>query len=133
MPQLDLMTYFPQFLWFAIGFCLFYLIFLFKVIPTIGFNLKFRKKKLGLINNSLHDKESNFGKIFVDYYFILSEILQLSRNYTTNLNTNSILNYSILMNISNDVFHKSHRYFVKKLVSVYLQIEIKIDKNKLLP
>lgn len=130
MPQLDLMIYFPQFLWFSIGFSLFYIVFLFKIIPIIGFNLKFRKKKLNLINNSINNNNSDFVAVFIDYYFVLNKFLLLSRTYITNLSIALMADSSILLKtISTDMLNKSHKFLLNKLISFYLQTEIKINNK----
>jgi len=52
MPQLDLLTFFPQFFWTSVIFLVFYILIVQKILPKIAFILKTR----ALINNY-----TNFG------------------------------------------------------------------------
>lgn len=131
MPQLDLMIYFPQFIWFSLGFSAFYMIFLYKIIPAISFSIKFRKKKLDFIRIHLNQKNLNFLEIFDHYFNVLSKTLQLSCFY---LNKNS-LNISsciglIFKNIDILLFKVSHKLLLDKLMKIYLQMEIRLNKLK---
>ena len=47
MPQLDLLTFFPQFFWTSVIFLVFYILIVQKILPKIAFILKTR----ALINN----------------------------------------------------------------------------------
>lgn len=131
MPQLDLMIYFPQFFWFSLGFSVFYIIFLYKIIPTIGYSIKFRKKKLNQMNNYASIKDSNFIEIFSSYFNVLNKILHISYVYLNkiNLDVNVCVN-STFKEINYIVFEYCHKISLEKLMKIFLQIDIKLKRLK---
>lgn len=121
MPQLDLIVYYPQFFWFSLGFSLFYLIVLYRIIPVIAFSLKFRKKKLLLINNLSNFKGLSSIKEFFLYYDIVSKILKNSRLYLIKVNSQIIshINFNF-KNINLFLLKQSNNILIQKLVFLYL-------------
>jgi hypothetical protein len=126
MPQLDLMIYFPQFFWFSIGFSIFYLIFLYKIIPLIAFSIKFRKKKFEIISNFVDHNQTNFTDSFHFYYDTINKILQLSRLYLnqTNLDVNSVV-FLIFRELNKSSFKENHQYLTNLIIYFYLQKSIR--------
>ena len=126
MPQLDLMIYFPQFFWFSIGFSIFYLIFLYKIIPVIAFSIKFRKKKFEIISNFVDHNQTNFTDSFHFYYDTINKILQLSRLYLnqTNLDVNSVV-FLIFRELNKSSFKENHQYLTNLIIYFYLQKSIR--------
>ncbi len=121
MPQLDLIVYYPQFLWFSLGFSVFYLIVLYKIIPTIAFSLKFRKKKSLYINNFTDLKKNYNLKEFLVYYDFINNILQISRLYIIKINSQVIFQIGIsLKKIDLFFFKNNNNILIKKLMYFYL-------------
>lgn len=121
MPQLDLIVYYPQFFWFSLGFSLFYLIVLYKIIPVIAFSLKFRKKKLLLINNFSNIKGLSNIKEFVLYYDIVNKILKNSRLYLIKVNSQITSHINLnFKNINLFLLKQSNHKLIQKLTFLYL-------------
>ncbi len=131
MPQLDLIVYYPQFLWFSIGFSLFYLIIVYKIIPIIAFSLKFRKKKISYINNFINNKKSYSFKDFFSYFMVINKILQISRLYLSKVNSNIVMFLSSNYTSMNILFFKiNNKNLLMKLIFIYLSfIKIKTLLN----
>lgn len=128
MPQLDLVVYYPQFLWFSLGFSLFYLIVIYKIIPVVAFSLKYRKKKIFYIHSFIDNKKLHSFESFYLYFTIIGKVLQISRLYLIKLNLNVVkfisLNY---MSVNTLFFKFCNKNLLKKLMSLYLSfIKIKV-------
>lgn len=86
MPQLDLISFFPQVFWCFVFFFLFFLYFSFFAIPKIATILKFRKKKLVVLANEINKKKDGSSALLMEYDNILknsfSEITQILKNLT---------------------------------------------------
>lgn len=83
MPQLDLMTFFTQFFWFSLGFSTFYISLLHYVMPTIALNLKFRKKRLGILASDINKKKEGALSLLTTYDNLLLKTLNFSRSHVT--------------------------------------------------
>lgn len=67
MPQLDLVTLFPQFFWCFICFFFFFFFASYSIIPRIATTLKFRKKKLTLLANEINKKKDSSSQLLSAY------------------------------------------------------------------
>jgi hypothetical protein len=84
MPQLDLISFFPQVFWCFICFFGFFFYFNFMVIPKIATILKFRKKKLIVLANEINEKKDGSSFLLIEYDNVLKnsfcETTQLLKN-----------------------------------------------------
>jgi hypothetical protein len=83
MPQLDIMTFMPQFVWLTLIFLTFYNLILQVFLPKISTNLKIRKHKVKQNDSqilSLKDEESN---ILSSYDSLVKEGITESRRVFT--------------------------------------------------
>ena len=76
MPQLDLITFFPQFIWCFIFYFSFYFYFLFKIIPKLATVLKFRKHKLLSLANNINKTKDGSTNLLVEYDKIIKTSCQ---------------------------------------------------------
>jgi hypothetical protein len=67
MPQLDLVTFFPQFFWCFVCFFFLFFFFSYSIIPKIAITLKFRKKKLTLLANEINKKKDSSSRLLKEY------------------------------------------------------------------
>jgi hypothetical protein len=81
MPQLDLITFFPQFFWCFLCFICFFLYVSFYIIPNMTSILKFRKFKLISLAQEINKKKDVSTNLLVEHNKIVSislkEIKQL--------------------------------------------------------
>lgn len=87
MPQLDLISFFPQIFWCIILFFVFFFYFSCQIIPQIARILKFRKKKIIMLANHINEKKDNS-------YFLLNQydtVLKNSFNQTFGLLKNLLI------------------------------------------
>ena len=89
MPQLDLITFFPQFFWCFFGFFGFFLSFSYFIIPSIATILKFRRDKLVLLANGINSKKDGSARLLVGYDNIIYNAFQEITNFLTLLNSGS--------------------------------------------
>nr|YP_010835002.1 ATP synthase F0 subunit 8 [Cryptomonas gyropyrenoidosa]WFQ82677.1 ATP synthase F0 subunit 8 [Cryptomonas gyropyrenoidosa] len=117
MPQLDLMTFFTQFIWFSLSFSIFYIFMLYSVVPRIAFNLKFRKKKLEYLSIDINKKKENVLTLLTTYDNLLLKSLNLSRTYINKALNNG--NFWIKATTSEvykiDVFISANNNFLKTI------------------
>jgi hypothetical protein len=85
MPQLDLLTFFPQFFWCFICFFGFFLYFSYYIIPQIATILKFRKKKLIALANEINQKKDGSSNLLTEYDKIVHESFQETKDLLENL------------------------------------------------
>lgn len=114
MPQLDLMTYSTQFFWFSLGFSFFYICLLHFVMPSIAFNLKFRKRKLDMLAGNINKKRDSVPGVLDSYDSILIKTLLVSRNYVskiTNYGTSWVSLNTTKANLNN--FTKANKAYMK--------------------
>lgn len=87
MPQLDLISFFPQVFWCFVLFFVFFFCFSFFMIPKIATVLKFRKKKLVLLANEINSKKDGSSFLLMEYDNLLKnaflEITQTLKNVLT--------------------------------------------------
>ena len=67
MPQLDLLTFFPQFFWSFIFFISFFFYFSYCIIPSIATPLKLRKQKLIKLADEINKKKDDSSHLLVEY------------------------------------------------------------------
>lgn len=67
MPQLDLVSFFPQIFWSFIMFFLFFLKMSFSVIPKVATVLKYRKKKLVILAQEINAKKDGSSRLLFEY------------------------------------------------------------------
>lgn len=80
MPQLDLMSFFPQIFWCFGCFFGFYFYFSFLIIPKIATILKFRKKKLLSLAHGINTKKDSSSYLLVEYDNMLRQSFQEIKN-----------------------------------------------------
>jgi len=85
MPQLDLLTFFPQFFWCFVCFFGFFLYFSFYIIPQIATILKFRKKKLIALANEINQKKDGSSNLLTEYDKIVHESFHEIKSLLDNL------------------------------------------------
>lgn len=87
MPQLDLVSFFPQIFWCFVLFFSFFSYFSFLIIPKIATILKFRKKKLIILANEINSKKDGSSSLLIEYDTVLKnslhEITILFKNVLT--------------------------------------------------
>lgn len=99
MPQLDLITFFPQFIWSFLLYFSFYFYFLFKIIPKLATVLKFRKHKLLLLANNINKTKDGSTNLLVEYdkiiktscqelVYLFQELLQKGNTWVVSSNSN---------------------------------------------
>lgn len=76
MPQLDLISFFPQIFWCFVLFFLFFFYFSFIIIPQIATILKFRKKKLIILANEINNKKDGSSFLLIEYDTVLKNSFQ---------------------------------------------------------
>ena len=81
MPQLDLISFFPQIFWCFVLFFSFFFYFSFCIIPQIATILKFRKKKLIILANEINNKKDGSSFLLTEY----DTVLKNSFNESTTL------------------------------------------------
>lgn len=67
MPQLDLLTFFPQFFWSFIFFISFFFYFSYCIIPSIATPLKLRKQKLITLADEINKKKDDSSHLLIEY------------------------------------------------------------------
>lgn len=67
MPQLDLVSFFPQLFWSFILFFLFFINMSFSLIPKLAVILKFRKKKLIVLATEINSKKDGSSRLLFEY------------------------------------------------------------------
>ncbi|YP_001874765.1 ATP synthase F0 subunit 8 (mitochondrion) [Hemiselmis andersenii] len=87
MPQLDLITFFPQFFWCFICFFGFFLYFSYYIIPQIATILKFRQKKLIALANEINQKKDGSSHLLIEYDKIVHESFQEIKDHLDTLVT----------------------------------------------
>jgi hypothetical protein len=103
MPQFDQFSFFNQVSWFFIFFLNFYFFITYFFLPKIGYNIKFRKKKLIFDNNKKN--QINFEKNNIIFFI-----------------NNSYKNFCL-----------NFEFFIIKKLSIYKQNQIfKIKENPLI-
>jgi len=85
MPQLDLLTFFPQFFWCFVCFFGFFLYFSYYIIPQIATILKFRKKKLIALANEINQKKDGSSNLLTEYDKIVHESFHEIKSLLDNL------------------------------------------------
>lgn len=78
MPQLDLVTFFPQVFWSLFLFCMFFLYLSYAVIPKIATSLKFRKRKLAHLANAINKKKDGSSQLLVEYDQSLKKAFEIT-------------------------------------------------------
>jgi hypothetical protein len=76
MPQLDLITFFPQFFWCFFFFIFFFLYVSFYIIPNITSILKFRKIKLISLAYEINKMKNVSNNILLEHTEIISSLLK---------------------------------------------------------
>jgi hypothetical protein len=76
MPQLDLITFFPQFFWCFLCFICFFLYISFYVIPNMVSILKFRQFKLIFLVQEINKKKNVSTNLLVEHNKIVSGSLK---------------------------------------------------------
>lgn len=112
MPQLDLFTYLSQYLWFCVGFFIFYFSLLYLSLPIISFNLKFRKKKMALLVSALNNNTNSSSMIYDSFF---SKFCAVFLTYILNLN--KFLKSFLLIklnSINSTFFFEANTSFIKK-------------------
>lgn len=72
MPQLDLISFFPQIFWCFILFFAFFFYFSFLIIPKVATTLKFRKQKLVLLANKINEKKDGSSYLLSEHDGVLN-------------------------------------------------------------
>lgn len=67
MPQLDLLTFFPQFFWSFTFFISFFFFFSYCIIPTIATSIKLRKLKLTKLAYEINKKKDDSSHLLIEY------------------------------------------------------------------
>ena len=138
MPQLDLMTFFTQFFWFSIGFSFFYIFLLHYVMPVIALNLKFRRKRLDILENDINKKKEGALSLLTTYDNVLLKTLSFSRVYVTKTaNYGNSWIQKTVSEINSSHFLQSNTFYIKSIVArnlnfVVLESSLKVstvDKN----
>lgn len=88
MPQLDLVSFFPQIFWAFILFFLFFLYMSFNVIPKVATVLKYRKKKLVILAKEINAKKDGSSRLLFEYdqslkrsFIEINQLLQKLRGF----------------------------------------------------
>ena len=81
MPQLDLISFFPQIFWSFILFFSFFFYLSFAIIPKVATILKFRQKSLIILANKINNKKDSSSFLLIEYDTVLKNVL----NEITNL------------------------------------------------
>jgi hypothetical protein len=89
MPQLDLMTFSTQFFWFSLCFSTFYIIILHFVLSPLALILKYRKKKLNILANTINKKKQGASLLLNTYDYVLLKTFNFSKLYLL-----KIINYA---------------------------------------
>jgi len=77
MPQLDLLTFFPQFIWCFILFFAFYFYFSYSIIPQIAIILKFRKQKLLSMAHDINKTKDGSTDLLIEYDKVIKQSSRL--------------------------------------------------------
>lgn len=118
MPQLDLMTFSTQFFWFSLCFTLFYILILHYILIPLSVNIKYRKKKLNILVNTINKKKSEFSVLHNMYDKLIFNVLNFSKSYII-----KTINYSIswltlsLLKINIYNFVKPNNIYIKVIYS----------------
>lgn len=75
MPQLDQITFFPQFFWCVFFFIVFFFYFSFSIMPNITTILKFRKLKLISLANKINKKKDSSVNLSQKQNFIMGNTI----------------------------------------------------------
>ena len=103
MPQFDQFSFFNQIIWFFFFFLNFYFFISYYFLPTICYNLKFRKKKINFntqVQNQIHLEKQTIILFFNVIYQNLYSNFQLfinkkENNYLSN-QTNKIIKQPLI-------------------------------------
>ena len=142
MPQLDLLTFFPQFFWSFIFFISFFFYFSYCIIPSIATPLKLRKQKLIKLADEINKKKDDSSHLLVEYDNLASnsfdetkkklDKFMLNGNVWSNSKI-STLNRGNLSKITlrflKNCFEKESNEFIKSPISKASKIPKKMPKK----
>ena len=112
MPQFDQFSFLNQILWFYIFFFCFYFIITYFFIPSICYNIKFRKKKI-LFNNK-NKNQINFEKSTIFFFF---------NNFLKKLS----FNFHCLIKNKKNIYIENNNIFIKNNSLINTIFEQKIN------
>ena len=125
MPQFDQFSFFNQVLWFFFLFFTFYFLISYYFLPTICYNLKFRKKKINFnnkIRNQINFENQNlfffFNNLNKDFYLKYEHFIKKKQNIyfliqKQNLFTNLLIN-NLFINKITTILNK--KYLLSKKI-----------------
>lgn len=136
MPQLDLITFFPQFIWCFLCFFSFFLYFSYFIIPSISTILKFRKLKLIALANQINEKKDGSSNLLIEHDAIINKtFFEMSLFLDKTILVGNTWVVSSLLKLNTSIFLiVNQRYlkifFEKNYVNFFQQPFFFLRKNK---
>ncbi len=121
MPQFDQFSFLNQIFYFLFYFFAFYAIIIYLFLPTISYNLKFRKKKLYLDEkqkNKINFEKKNiyffFNYSYKNFYTIFENFFFLKKNINNNTINKNIFFYKTLQKSLNNFLNQ--KFILNKII-----------------